>query len=127
MTELVDLESVRGCSAAYLQLRDVALAAAGGRLQGADLAMLLEELQGYLEGQEQHFAGYAKAPDHSEFHEALAQINAGLLELRSLVEEALENHPQMSAPDWASLLEDGASAEDQLRQGVEMLDLVEAE
>lgn len=124
---VVELHSTRGCSAAYLQLRDVSLAAAGGRLQGYDLTLLLEELHGYLDGQQRHFTAYTKAPDHPEFQAALAQIHSGLLEFRGLVEEAMDNHTQMSPPDWASLLEDGGFAEDALRLGVEMLDLVEAE
>ncbi|MBN9415516.1 hypothetical protein ABS71_11800 [bacterium SCN 62-11] len=123
---MVDLDSSRGCSAAYLQLRDVATAAAGGRLQGVDLENFLEELRGYLVQQEERFQAYPDHPELPEFAEALDQIQTGLEELRSLVEEALENHPQMSSLDWASLLDDGGVADDQLRQGVEMLDRVEA-
>lgn len=125
-SSMVDLDSSRGCSAAFLQLRDVASAAAGERVQGLDLANLLEELRVYLEEQEARFQSYPETPELPEFGEALTQINVGLVDLRSLVEEALENHSQMSAADWASLLEDGALADDQLRQGVEMLERVEA-
>lgn len=125
-SSMVDLDSSRGCSAAYLQLRDVATAAAGGRLQGLDLENLLQELRGYLQEQEGRFRSYPDAPEVPAFAEALAQINIGLEDLRLLVEEALESHPQMSAADWASLLDDGGLADDQLRQGVELLDRVEA-
>lgn len=125
-SSMVDLDSNRGCSAAYLQLRDISTAAAGGRLQGPDLHNLLEELRGYLMQQEERFQAYPDNPELPEFAQALDQINTGLEDLRSLVEEALENHQQMSALDWASLLEDGGMADDQLRRGVEMLDQVEA-
>jgi hypothetical protein len=124
---VADLDSSRGCSAAFLQLRDLSLAAAGGRLQGMDLVHLLDELRDYLQGQELRFASYSKALEHPPFLEALGQISTGLIEMRDLVEEALEVHPQMSAPDWASLLEDAGAAEDQLRLGVELLDLVGGE
>ena len=125
--KVVDLDSSRGCSAAFLQLRDVSLAAAGGRLQGMDLVQLLDELRAYLQGQELRFASYTTAPELPEFLEALGHISSGLVEMRALVEEAMEVHQEMSAPDWASLLEDAGAAEDQLRLGVGMLDLVGGE
>lgn len=117
---LLDLDSIHGHSAGFLQFNEIASASSAGQLEEPQVEALLAELHSYLKNEEGKFLSFEPIEGEPDYNEGVALIATGLNGLATQVQRAMDEG-DWSAGAWATLLEMALEAEQRIGRGTDAL------